>query len=162
MGCYSLQPMRGEAPEPGSRIAFDVNDQGRVALGGSMGPEIDQIEGRLVQRDSANYLIAVTAVHLLRGGDQVWSGEHVRVNSSYVSRVYARRFSSGKTLALSAVGVGAIGVFVAQSLTSAGMENNNSGPGDSAAAVRFPSGRRVLQRIGRQRRITLGIRLGLP
>ena len=44
-GCYTLQPARGVTPEIGARVAFDVNDAGRVVLGGSMGPEIDQVEG---------------------------------------------------------------------------------------------------------------------
>jgi hypothetical protein len=35
-------------PAVGEKVAFDVNDAGRVALGGSLGPEIAQIEGRVV------------------------------------------------------------------------------------------------------------------
>jgi hypothetical protein len=41
VGCYTLQPTGGPVPEVGSRVAFDVNDAGRAALGGTMGPEID-------------------------------------------------------------------------------------------------------------------------
>ena len=35
-GCYSLQPVRGAAPVVGTTVAFDVNDAGRVALGGQI------------------------------------------------------------------------------------------------------------------------------
>ena len=39
-------PPGGRRPSLGDKVAFDVNDNGRVAFGGSMGPEIGQIEGR--------------------------------------------------------------------------------------------------------------------
>src|SRR6187401_2195337 len=63
-GCYTLQPSRGATPQPGKIIGLDINDAGRVALSGSMGPEIGQIEGRLVSRDSAEYVVGVTTLHL--------------------------------------------------------------------------------------------------
>lgn len=100
VGCYTLQPTGGVAPEPGTQVAFDVTDVGRVALGGSMGPEISQIEGRLIDAENGDYVVAVSAVRLLRGGQQVWTGERVRINKQYVGRVYERRFSRGRTLAL--------------------------------------------------------------
>ena len=58
-GCYTLQPARGATPVVGEKVAFDVNDAGRVALGGSLGPEIAQIEGRVVGHDSGEYVLAV-------------------------------------------------------------------------------------------------------
>src|SRR5207248_394092 len=44
-GCYSYRPAGGVPPQIGTRVAFDVNDAGRMALGGTMGPEIAQVEG---------------------------------------------------------------------------------------------------------------------
>ena len=58
VGCYSLQPTRGATPTVGETVAFDVNDSGRAALGGSMGPEIGQIEGvRLGESDAVFCLL---------------------------------------------------------------------------------------------------------
>lgn len=133
VGCYTLQPNRAGTPAIGERIAFDVNDAGRAALGGSMGPEIGQIEGRLLQRDSAQYLVAVSAVHLIRGGEQTWSGEPVRIKPDYVATTYTRHFSKGRTIALGAVGVGAVAFIVTRSLIGSGdaLEKN---PGDTASA----------------------------
>ena len=108
MGCYELQPVRGTTPEPGAQVAFDVTDVGRVALGGSMGPEIGQIEGRLVQRDNGEYLLGVTSVSLLRGGVQVWKGEQVRLKPEYVGNVYERRLDKGRTAIMAALTVGAV------------------------------------------------------
>ena len=66
-GCYTLQPVAGGAPAPGQRVAFDVSDVGRVALGGAIGPSISRIEGRLVRRDSAEYVLAVSSVDFFAG-----------------------------------------------------------------------------------------------
>jgi hypothetical protein len=106
-GCYTLQPVRGGyTPAIGDEMAFDINDVGRVALGGSMGPEIAQIEGKLISRENAEYLVGVNAVRFLRGGEQVWKGEQVRIKSEYVGSTYERHFSKGRTLILSAAGIG--------------------------------------------------------
>ena len=63
-------PMIGVVPELGREIAMDMNDAGRLAVGTSMGQEIAQVEGRLVSKDSGEYTVAVSMVHLLRGGEQ--------------------------------------------------------------------------------------------
>ncbi len=143
-GCYTLQPTGRVSPEVGTRVAFDVNDEGRVALGGAMGPEIDQIEGRLVQRDTSDYVVAVTAVHLLRGGEQIWTGEQVHIKSSYVNQMYARQFSSGRTIVLSAIGVAAVGMFVTRSLLPGGNPTAPNEPVDTARQVRIPIGKFLL------------------
>lgn len=106
-GCYTLQPVTGEKPMVGSRVAFDVNDVGRVALGGSIGPEISNIEGRLVATENGDYLLAVSSIRFLRGGEQTWTGERVNIKSEYVGRTFERRFSKGRTIALTATLIGA-------------------------------------------------------
>lgn len=133
VGCYTLQPNRGGAPVIGERVAFDVNDTGRAALGGSMGPEIGQIEGRLLQRDTAQYVVAVSAVRFIRGGEQVWSGEPVRIKPDYVATTYTRHFARGRTIALSALGVGAVAFIVTRSLVGSGDAQEKT-PNDTAVA----------------------------
>jgi hypothetical protein len=120
-GCYDLEPVGTVAPATTSRVAFDVTDAGRVALGGSMGPEIDQVEGYLRSADSSTYVLAVTTVRFLRdGGEQKWSGETVRLKKEYVSRAYVRTLSRGRTIAMAAVGIGAIAFLAGRSLISEG------------------------------------------
>lgn len=135
-GCYTMEPVKGPTPEVGTEIAFDINDAGRVALGGSMGPEIAQIEGRLVEKGSADYLVAVTAVHMLRGGEQVWSKEPVRIKSEYVSSVYEKKFSAVKTVALGAVGVGIVAALAGRSLIGGGTTDPAKQPGDTGVSTR--------------------------
>jgi hypothetical protein len=120
VGCYTLQPSRGVTPVVGEQVAFDVNDAGRAALGGSMGPEIGQIEGRLLQRDTTQYVVAVSAVRLIRGGEQTWSGEPVKIKPDYVATTYTRHFSKARTVALGAIGVGAVAFVVTRSLSGGG------------------------------------------
>lgn len=130
-GCYSLRPVVGVSPQVGTRVAFDVNDAGRLALGGSMGPEIAQVEGQLVEKDSAGYLLAVSAVRLLRGGEQVWSGESVRLKSEHLGPAYQRRFSPARTILAGVVSIGGFAAFlVTRSLLGSGSEGPG-GPGDS-------------------------------
>ena len=137
-GCYTMQPAKGPVPDVGARMALDVNDAGRVALGGSMGPEISQIEGQLLGKEAGDYVVAVSGIKLLRGGEQSWSGEKVHIKSEYVSSVYERRFSMGRTLALGAVGAGAIAFVVTRSLKTDAETADPPTPGDSSNAIRIP------------------------
>lgn len=105
-GCYALQPAAGTVPENGTRVAFDINDAGRAALGGTMGPEILQVSGTLVGKQGTDYVVAVSGVKLLRGDYQAWNGETVRINSDHVSTLYNRHFSTARTLLLAGVAVG--------------------------------------------------------
>lgn len=111
-GCYTLQPATGVAPEVGTHVAFDVNDAGRVALGGTMGPEIGRVEGRLLNATNGDYLVAVSVVRLLRGGEQIWRGEQVRIRQEHIGNTYERHFSRARTVALSAALVGGVAALV--------------------------------------------------
>ena len=138
-GCYTLKPAPQPAPDLGSVVALDVNDQGRVALGGSMGAEIGQIEGRLVSRDEGEWTVAVSSVRFLRGGNQVWSGERVRLNRDQMGNTYVRGFSKGRTIALSAVLVAGLGAIVAsRDLIGLGREGEPGEPPPTGGSLRFP------------------------
>jgi hypothetical protein len=140
VGCYSLRPTGGVLPEPGTEMGFDITDAGRVALGGSMGPEIGQIEGRLVNREGDEYVIAVSSIHYLRGGQQVWHGERVRVKREYVSSLYQRQLSVPRSVAMGAAGLGAIAFIATRSLIglNSGDRPGGPSPGDTAHTQRSP------------------------
>ena len=136
-GCYSLEPTTRLNPELlGQPVALDINDAGRVALGGSMGPEISQVEGRLVQRTPTDYLISVSVVHLVRGGEQTWSGERVSIKSEYVKSMYERRFSRGRSIALAAVAAGVIGSVATHVILTTGPTELPATPTDTAHTLR--------------------------
>ena len=102
-----------------------------------MGPEIKQIEGRLVQKDSAEYAVAVSVVHLLRGGEQVWTGERIRIRSEYVTAIYERKFSRGRTAIVTAATLGLVAFVVNQSLAGSLFGDNAKVPPDSAQTIRY-------------------------
>jgi hypothetical protein len=138
-GCYTLHPVSG-TPQPGTRLAFDVNDVGRVALGGSMGPEIGQVEGTLIQRDNGEYLLGVTSVSLLRGGVQTWKGEQVRIKPEYVGNVYTRKLDKTRTVLLTAAVVGGTALVIgsATNLLGSAEPNDPKTPTDTGASNRLP------------------------
>lgn len=136
-GCYALHPVAtGAAPEVGSRIAVEVNDAGRAALGGSMGPEIDRIEGRMMEQDSAAWVIAVEQVYLIRGGIQVWNNERIRIGRDQARGLFERRISKGRSIALGTVGAGAVAFLLSRGLLGAGLGEPPSVPTDSGATLR--------------------------
>jgi hypothetical protein len=96
-GCYSVEPLATLSPTPGTRLALSINDGGRVALGGSMGPEIGKVEGNLISKQDSTYVLSVIGVDYLNGTFQKWQGETVRINSAMISGFYTKRFSKGRT-----------------------------------------------------------------
>jgi hypothetical protein len=136
-GCYTLQPLTtSAAPESGSKIALYLNDAGRIALGSSVGPEIERLEGRLLEQDSEAYSIAVMHVYTLRGGVQIWSGEQVRVGKDQVRSISERRLSKARTVALGAAGVGSVTYVLSRGLLGFGIDDDMT-PTDSGDALRI-------------------------
>ena len=132
-GCYTLRPAGTAVLDPGTEVAFDITDAGRVALGGSMGPEIAQVQGRLLSRTGDEYLIAVSSVRLLRGGLQVWRGEQVRIRPEHVGSTYERRLSRGRSVALGAVALGGlVAFFISRDLFGLGSGDPGKTPTDTA------------------------------
>ena len=136
--CYSLRPVANVGVPLGSTVALDITDAGRLALGGSMGPEIGQIEGRLVDRNAAEYVLSVTGVRFLRGGEQVWNGERVSIKSDHVSTVRERYLSRGRTAILAGAAIGAVAFIVTRSITGNGQDIPGKTPGDTLGAIRIP------------------------
>src|SRR4051812_26198950 len=106
-GCYSFAPVV-TTPAPGTQLVLGLNDQGRVALGQSVGPAAQTIEGTLQAKNDSAYVIAVNSVRYFNGGTNVWSGEPLTVATSLVQEAQVRRFSPGKTALAVAVGAAAV------------------------------------------------------
>lgn len=130
-----MRPLRGAEPQVGTVVAFDVNDAGRLALGGTMGPEIGQVEGQLIEKESGSYLLAVSTTRLLRGGEQLWSGEQVRIKSEYLGPAYERRFSLGRSVGLGVVGIGGFGAFMMTRALLGSGNDDNLPPCDTCAGT---------------------------
>ena len=137
-GCYTMQPVT-EQPFPlGITVELVINDAGRAALRPMMGPEVAKVQGRLVQKDSTGYTVAVTQLGLLRDGTQVWSGERVSIKSEYVNSVAERRFSRGRTAVVTAAVLGVVAIVFTQSIKGSLFGDDGKVPSDTAVAVRYP------------------------
>lgn len=139
-GCYTLQPVAVGTPAPGTRLALTINDVGRVALGGPMGPSLLRVNGSLQSKEGEDYVLSVSGVDLLQGGFQPWAGETVRISSSYVSAVSERKFSTGRTILATAATAGLITAFIAKGgiLSALDGTREEPGPGSETRKGRIP------------------------
>ena len=137
-GCYSMVTVVGNGPLLGTRVELQINDAGRVALGGSVAPEVARLEGRLVGQDSAQVVLSVLAVHLLRGGVQVWSGERLTVSRAHVSELRERHLSKSKSAIVAGAVSAALAVIIRQGILGGGSIDPTVTPPDSAQSVRIP------------------------
>lgn len=138
LGCFSTQPVVGTQIPAGTQVELQLTDAGRVALSDVLGPSVDVVQGRLVSRDSAAWTLSVSSIQLLRGGQQVWSGERLRIRPEHVALASERRFSKSRTAIVSAVVVGAIVAVVKSGLTGIGQGEEGKTPSDSVATIRIP------------------------
>jgi hypothetical protein len=138
-GCYVYTPITtGATPQPGQSVAMDITDAGRVALGGSIGPEVAQIEGRVIHNEAESYELAVSTVHLLRGGEQVWQGERVSIRKEFVTRTYQKQLSKGRTAIAGAGGVAVVAWFVTKKIIGSVTGDEGKPPVDPPDSQRRP------------------------
>lgn len=137
-GCYTMVPVAGNPPLLGSRVELVVTDAGRLALGGTVGPAIDRIEGRLVGQDSAQLVLSVLAVHLLRGGVQVWSGERLTVSREHVTQLRERHLSKSRSAIVAGAVTTALAVIIRQGVLGGGVLDPTTTPPDTAQSTRIP------------------------
>jgi hypothetical protein len=128
--CYVYRPMTAVEPHPGMRVAIDLNDQGRVALVTSVGPEVARVEGALVSAADGEYVLRVYDVFGLRGSRTKWSGETVSLRQEYVQRIREKRLSGGRTAWVVGGVLGAVVSLVAGTdLVGVGGEGEGKGGG---------------------------------
>ncbi len=95
-GCYWYVPAPSPVPV-GTRVAVDLNDQGRADLRGVVGAEIARVEGPLVHNSDTTYVLNVLQTRGIGGQLNRWSGETVSVRREYVRSITERRFSRSRT-----------------------------------------------------------------
>lgn len=110
--CYVYAPVSA-SPEPGMRLAIELNDVGRVGMANNVGPEVARVEGLVQSRSESVYVIRVSEVVGLYGARTRWSGEPVTLRPEYMRSVRERRLSRGRTAMLVSGLAVAFGTFVA-------------------------------------------------
>ena len=100
--CHKFVPVEASTPPVGEVIAFQISDQGRVALYDRLGPGVATIEGRMVGTEDTNFLISVARVEQVNGASSRWSGEVMRLDRGFVDHVRQRELSKTRTWLLAA------------------------------------------------------------
>ncbi len=108
--CYVYAPVAA-APRPGQRLALELSDQGRVALGGQLGAGVTRVEGTVRQAGSDDLVMAVERLAQISGGTSYWGGEEVRIRRADIARTEERRLSRGRTALAVGGFVVALGAF---------------------------------------------------
>ncbi len=109
-GCYTYVPTT-TAPVAGADVSVALTDRGRVALGERVGPEMDQLRGRLMSSNDSSVVVSMSESVTLRGVSTKWTDEVLTLNRDYFGSIRTRILSRGRTGAV-AGGLGAAAVIL--------------------------------------------------
>lgn len=105
-GCYTHRPV--VTPAPGTWINAHLSEGGSDSLRGVLGPEVTEVNGRVVAAGSDTLRVSVMSVVNQRGIPSSWRGELVPLPRTQVSSIGQRRLAPGSTALLGAGLVGAL------------------------------------------------------
>ncbi len=111
-GCY-VYPAISTVPVPGTRLRFELNDRGRVGLGGSLGPSAERLEAVLQADMDSAYSVKMVSVSYLNGQSNRWTGEPLVVSKDYLRNVTVREFSKSRTILTAAAVLGGAVLLIA-------------------------------------------------
>lgn len=115
---------------------MELNDQGRVALGPSIGSAAKQIEGTLNTRTDSAYTVRVASVVYMNGSNNKWTSEPLTIRSDLVRGMREKKFSRGRTGLLAGGIVGGIAAFIlTRDILGLGTPDHDKGPGDGSEST---------------------------
>lgn len=121
MACHTYLPLQEVVPASGREVAIELNDRGRVSLGGLLGESVDQVIGRIVSSTDSAVTLSVIRTVLMKGSEVVWTGEQVVIPREGVRGFRIREYAKGKTVMLSvAVAVGLVIIGLGLSIVGGG------------------------------------------
>ena len=130
--CYVYTPVV-TPPAQGSQLLLDLNDRGRVGLGGQIGTAGSAVEGLLQPGPDSVFNLKVVSVSYLNGARNQWTGEQLSVSRDFVRDVRTRQFSKTRTaLTVGSIAAAVVGFIVTRGLIgsgSAGRDGGNPPPG---------------------------------
>ena len=128
VGCYTYEPFVQGGPQPGQRVALELTDQGRAALGEQLGTGVLSVEGTLQGVQGDQYVVGVSRVTTINAGVANWGGERVRIPVSDVARSQLRTLSRARTvLVVGAVLAGVTAFILTRSISGGGYAPDSSG-----------------------------------
>lgn len=130
-GCYVNTPLVETTPEPapGTHLVLEFTDEGRIAMGRQLGPDVARVMGALVQRSDSQYVVSVASVVSLWGAESRWEGEQVAIRTSTVRRAFVRRMAPGRTaLAVAGATAGFVAFVLTRNLLGFGTATDSNKP----------------------------------
>lgn len=128
-GCYTYVPA-STAPVAGSEVAVILTDRGRVALNDRVGPEIDQLRGRLVSSTDSSVTVSMKESVSLRGVSANWTDEMLTLTRDHFGSVRLKQLSRGRTTVLAGgFGAALAAVVLTSSLVGGTSETIPTTPG---------------------------------
>jgi hypothetical protein len=97
--CHSYVPALS-APLPGSEVAVVLTDKGRVALSDRIGPEIDQLRGRLVSGTDSTITLSMHESLSLRGTAIKWTDEVLSLSRVDFGSIRLKQLSKARSSAV--------------------------------------------------------------
>lgn len=96
-GCY-VYSAAPATPPAGMSLVLELNDQGRVGMGDSIGSSAKVIEGVTINSPDTAYGLRVSRIRYLSGQANNWAGEQLFVPKAFVGTVRQRQFSRSRSL----------------------------------------------------------------
>jgi len=94
--CYTYVP-GSAAPATGTEVTVLLTDKGRAALSDRVGPEMDELRGRLMSGTDSSVVISMTESVTLRGVSATWTDEVLTVSREHFGSLRIKALSRGRT-----------------------------------------------------------------
>ena len=135
LGCYQYAPLdTSVGVQAGEHVSVEISDRGSAELSDRLGSGVVRLEGTLTRADSSDIEMNVWRVAQISGPAAKWSGESVRFNRNYVSRVQTRTLNRPRTFLMAGAIVGGVVLFTTQ-FDLLGFASQDNDPGDPPGPV---------------------------
>lgn len=127
--CYAQVPITDASAAPaGEPVHAVLTPYGSVEMVSKLGPNVHEVDGRLVSLDTSTVTIALATTVGLDGSQQNWSGDRIEFPRTVLDQLTTSRFSAKRTVWLGVVTVAGVavlrGVLGGTSLVGGGGSNS--------------------------------------
>lgn len=97
-GCYAyLPPPQAARPLVGSDVQATLTDSGAVVLAAKVGPQVEQLRGRVIAEQPGVLTLAMDEAVQRDGNGVAWKHESLEVPRPLIQKVEVREFSPSRT-----------------------------------------------------------------
>lgn len=106
-GCYNYLPVTRLDPAPGTHVSVQLTDSGTAALAGYLGPDVGQVDGRILTVSPDELELSVVTVRSRGGIEHYWNGATAKLPRGDIATVRERKLALGRSVLFGLTGVGA-------------------------------------------------------